>query len=549
MRKVPFHLLAPFFLAVYPIVFFYGMNFYQIELADVLVTSLASLLVAVVVLLVSALLLRSWPRALFVTSLLLLLFFTFGHVYEITRHIRIRYFPFDKQPNLLILWGVLALAGIIFALKKPERLPGVNRYVGMIAGFLLVMNILNISYNAVTASAPPLPESGAFEVQTPNQLRDIYYIVLDEYSGNDVLVDQLGFDNSQFIQSLEERGFSVPSDARSNYYATHFSLASSLNMQYLDHLYGHRTDDLEPLFAMVRHNRTLLTLKRLGYTYIHFATGFPVTRNNPYADILYNGHDEKRIRLGDFIEFDPKPLRINDYHLALSRTTLLLPFVDTVEIEDSRARTLYNLEKLAEIPRMPEPTFVFAHFILPHFPYVFDRDDGPVNPDQPVDGQIVDQEKYTLQADYIDQLIYTNRVISQLVDTILEQSTIEPIILIQSDHGYRWICPDCFEQTRAQLRVWDADHYANVILPIFSAYYLPDGGQDLIYPTISPVNSFRIIFDHYFGANLGLIEDRYFKPEEYYERAYHFVDITDSVRYNREGAQASTIDGGIVDDT
>ncbi len=36
-------------------------------------------------------------------------------------------------------------------------------------------------------------------------------------------------------------------------------------------------------------------------------------------------------------------------------------------------RNLYKLDKLSEIPKMKEPTFVFAHFLIPHGPYEFDR--------------------------------------------------------------------------------------------------------------------------------------------------------------------------------
>jgi len=50
-------------------------------------------------------------------------------------------------------------------------------------------------------------------------------------------------------------------------------------------------------------------------------------------------------------------------------------------------------------------------------------------------------------------------------------------------------------------------------MKILNAYYLPDGGSEAIYPAISPVNTFRTIFNRYFGGNLPLLEDRsYFSP-------------------------------------
>ena len=32
------------------------------------------------------------------------------------------------------------------------------------------------------------------------------------------------------------------------------------------------------------------------------------------------------------------------------------------------------------------------------------------------------------------------------------------------------------------------------------------------YPTISSVNTFRLLFDHYFGTQLGMLPDRSFAP-------------------------------------
>ena len=40
-----------------------------------------------------------------------------------------------------------------------------------------------------------------------------------------------------------------------------------------------------------------------------------------------------------------------------------------------------------------------------------------------------------------------------------------------------------------------------------NAYHLPDGGNALLYPSITPINTFRVIFNHYLGADFELLED------------------------------------------
>ena len=47
---------------------------------------------------------------------------------------------------------------------------------------------------------------------------------------------------------------------------------------------------------------------------------------------------------------------------------------------------------------------------------------------------------------------------------------------------------------------------------ILNAYYLPGYDGDL-YATISPVNSFRLVFNSYFGGEYDMLEDvSYYSP-------------------------------------
>jgi hypothetical protein len=44
-------------------------------------------------------------------------------------------------------------------------------------------------------------------------------------------------------------------------------------------------------------------------------------------------------------------------------------------------------------------------------------------------------------------------------------------------------------------------------MSILNAYYVNEETKKDLYETITPVNSFRIIFNHYFGTNYPLLED------------------------------------------
>ena len=58
------------------------------------------------------------------------------------------------------------------------------------------------------------------------------------------------------------------------------------------------------------------------------------------------------------------------------------------------------------------------------------------------------------------------------------------------------------------------------------AFHLPSGEAGL-YPGITPVNTFRVVFNEVFGTDLAMLEDRVLYSE--YVRPYDFQDVTDSI--------------------
>jgi len=134
--------------------------------------------------------------------------------------------------------------------------------------------------------------------------------------------------------------------------------------------------------------------------------------------------------------------------------------------------------------------FVFVHILCPREPFVFDRDG---NRRQDGETRWRYDDPHSMDR-YVDQVIFVNQEIEQLIDNLIIRSKVPPIIIIQGDHGPTY--PD----------EWLRRGYFGIL----NAYYLPDGGAEKLYPSITPVNSFRVILDYYFGTHLGLLEDRSF---------------------------------------
>ena len=306
---------------------------------------------------------------------------------------------------------------------------------------------------------------------------DIYYIILDEYSGNHSLIKDFGFDNSQFLNELKDRGFIIPEKNFSNYPNTALSLPSMLNMQYMgflsEEIMEEKLNDLRPTKILRENNLVIKNLKSQGYYVISF----------------YSGADSVPLLV------DEKPC---------NSRSMLLNFDKGSEI----LCTFSEIPKISK--RVSEPLFVYSHMSLPHGPYIFDRDGNDA---------VFNSENLNEERDYyLEQLKFTNSKTIELIDLIIKEKSRTSIIILQSDHGQR-IGVDWEKPT---------DDMIIQSLNNFNAYYLPDVEKDLIYDGMTPVNTFRIIFNAYFNQNFEILEDRHFWVNSDRE-PYNFLEVTDII--------------------
>jgi hypothetical protein len=159
-----------------------------------------------------------------------------------------------------------------------------------------------------------------------------------------------------------------------------------------------------------------------------------------------------------------------------------------------RLRVLSLLDKIKELPGVAGHLFVFAHIVVPHRPYTF----GPNGEIPAYDGNTATYEQ--IGQAYIDQVQFVSKEILKVVDALMRKSKVQPVIIIQGDHG------PASDLTSDGIKR----------MPILNAYYLPSVQMDqVLYPSISPVNSFRIVLNKYFDQDLPILEDRsYYAPEE-----------------------------------
>jgi hypothetical protein len=323
---------------------------------------------------------------------------------------------------------------------------------------------------------------------------NIYYIILDAYTRADILREVFSFDNTGFVGGLEARGFYVASRSYANYGFTYHSLASSLNFAYLDALakgVGSAAYDQEPLYKMIQGNRVMEFLKGQGYTVTCLSSEIK-SWDMKAVDRSISNEGETSEFLSALLNTTPAPLFFNTSRGSSS-------------YRSHRRDILDAFRALEESPLQKGPFFLFAHLMAPHPPFVFGPNGEAVEPDylfSKVDADRLHGQNEAAVRDYIvryrEQVAFLNKKILEAVDAILSRSPEPPIIILQGDHGSRAFA--------------DLDHpeacYLKENLAILNSYYLPGDGRTLLYPEISPVNTFRLVFKHYFGADLDLIGDK-----------------------------------------
>jgi hypothetical protein len=458
-------------------------------LGDLAGPLLVSFTCAVVLFLALRVALKDPAKAGLLVSLLLLWFLSFGHISGLVAVWTGGIFSRSLFFATAILVGLTAF----LVVRSHRDFRALTRVLNVVSATLVVLNLASATQTLALRHHVVVDK----EVSVSQQMSarpNIYYIVLDAYTRADILDEVFSFDNSGFLSGLEARGFVIADRSYANYNLTHQSLASSLNFTLLDLVakdVGVASSDREPLFGMIRENRAMAFLKSQGYRLVTVSSSIEPTDIRSVD--RYFGFAQS----------------VSEFRTVLLNTTPVPLFVkpgrNGSSYDSHRKRILNAFQALEDSPREKGPFFLFAHIMSPHPPFVFGPNGEPAEPDylfSMVDADRLHGGSDTAVRDYIvryrEQLTFLNKKLLEAVDAILSRSPEPPIIILQGDHGSR---------AYADLDRPEASYFKEN-LAILNAYHLPDDGSGLVYPGISPVNTFRLVFKHYFGAELDLLEDR-----------------------------------------
>ncbi len=499
-------LLYTLLFAIYAPLALLSSNLEEISATVVWRPLVVCLIIGATVFLFFWLVIRNVVRACLITSIFLLIFFSYGHVYTAFNGVSLLGISLGKNRYLLPLFGLVTIFLIVVGIKwrkPPEWIHTTMLVVGFVLVAVPLFNIGVFSVNEARArnieKNNRITANANIHVVSDKVTPDIYFIVLDAYTRQDALKSDLKYDNSSFLEELKKIGFAVVDCSRSNYSSTIFSLPSTLNMDYLDVLNPNLKDPngkQEMLNELFRNPKIRTELANYGYKWVAFDPGRKgIEMDN--ADIFL-----QPTNLSQYLVFKEM---INDFEDMLLRTTpgiVLINFGDQLFGDAykqlrfpyyKRAVTqLFILDTLPSVPvDIPGPKFVYAHIMLPHYPYMFTADGqiqtnpaylyDPIPAKEGVDG-------------YRNQLTFINNRIIPDIKAIIANSKIPPIIIVEGDHGME-----------------GSNRLKNL-----EAYYFPESLKSQIYPTMTPVNSFRIILNGLFDRGLPLLDDASYSVSKKY---------------------------------
>lgn len=494
LKKIPLHSI---FLAIIPVLYLFETNIEVVKLEDTLLPIFANWGLVLIVFLITFLITRNRKTAEIEASILLILYATFGHVLYVVVD---KGFTADFAKLLFVVYGIFLIIFSWINIRFIKNHDSLTEFLNIVSIVLLIFSSVSVfkAASSKTNIAVAPPEISIIE--TPSHLPDIYYIIFDAYGGGEMLADVYQYDNGPFLTELESRGFFVAKKSFSNYIRTVQSLNASLNLNYLE-----GDQNWSSNIDLINNNLVSAQLRQFGYS-------------------IYTGQNE--FDTADWIGSKPienkLPISRPFFWHYLNSTAFVL-FWNSVPYEIHKNQILNSLEAVGNVVEKDSPKFVFAHFISPHPPFVVDNNQENVQNDLPfsfLDGTDLGLPPKEYQTKYIGQLEFINAQIIEMVDAILEKSNTPPIIIIQGDHGPRSLMDGTdFENNQCLYEGFS----------ILNAYYLPGFDSEDLYEGISPVNSFRLVFNHYFGLSYPTLADKaFYTPKDDYSDATEITSLIEN---------------------
>ena len=523
----------PFLIAFFPIIAIYSVNIGLIQLEQFILPTLLIVVSAFLFFLCLKYILKNGKKAALIVSLAFIIFFSFGHVYNMLNQVSIGDTNFGSNRILLPIFTILFGIGSFLIIKTKRTLDNATSIVNTISVVFIAVIVVMVGietfgcdeclierntswyfdfFSDEKIDFSPYFEAHSFSISESDSLPNVYFIILDGYPTNDVLKKHVNFDNSEFTNLLKQRGFNVAENSHANYSFSGPSISATMNMNYINFLadeFGENSRDYNPIlgkdFGLYADNQVIKNFKLMGYKVIKIGSAATYLHKLPLADL---SPCYKIIHLMDNRLLD-----------AVGSTSMIGYFIERWAEEQQRQIILCDFEELPKISSyFEEPVFVWSHIMLPHFPLIFGPNGEPITPGKSLltmNHPEFTDSSWDVKTQFKHQIQFANKKSIEFIDKILENEK-QAIIIIQSDHGSGF-------GVNFQAPT-DDDVFQR--LSNLNAIYFPDEKhREMLTDDRSNVNTFRTVFNAYFGSDYDMLEDRIHWSISY-KKPFWFKDVT-----------------------
>lgn len=480
-------LLHIILLPVFFILHSWNNFYYLVNIVDIFTILSGILLFSFCCLAITMLLLRSLLKAAILNFVLISYFLFYGYIYDQLQHyIKI----LARHSILLSVFLLLGIAGILILRKSKEM--HLQKFTSYLNTLLLLFFVFEIINTSVIFSANLEKENSEITNTTSKQIDypNIYILVFDEYASSKSLLRDYGYDNSGLDSFLINKRFYLMKDSKSNYLRTNLSIASLLNFDYTSGLTprdGMTADDLLKSHKQIKYNALFDLGKKHGYEIYNY-TIFDTEQSPSKVKNDYLFNNERIVISNTMIS-----RLINDLGPSLP-----FPFLKKILGTDITAETYRKYNERTErifltdlkMQKSQAPKLAYAHFLMPHPPFIYDSLSQPVYYD---DQKMENYYEKKFVPKYLSYLPYTNIHLKKIITATLKENNNNCIIFVLGDHGYKVMDDSSLI----------SDHFFNNL----QALYLPSEKYTPLKNNSTPVNVMRHIINNAFSKKLPYLAD------------------------------------------
>ena len=444
-------IIFPFLLAFFPSWILILKNYDELIFQDILI-SLAIVSVSIIIWIVIRKIIKNSNKAALITGVGVVFFFYFGYVQDALKGILVSNIPVNKTSILVPISIIIFIILTIYFIKSKNNFEPIIK----------IANVVSITLILVVCVQFIIPGASA---EKPN----VYHIILDEYTDNEILTKKFGYNNEKFLEFLNNNGFYMHDKLFSTFGGTVKELNVILNMEYPKKLRW-MSEDYESL----NNNKVMSIFSNQNYSIIETNS---MMRWKNFSDV-----DTKLCYDTNFIN--------SEFLDQVLGKSIIRYFLEKYQQDTRRDTVRCTFDVLNEITLKTDgPKYVFSHVYVPHPPFLFGPNGENVIPDR---REISGLQSWENPQGYVNQLIYATNEITVVIKNIVKNDP-NAIIIVQGDTG-TLTGADISKKTMKEI------YQAHSIL---YAVRIPDV-EDSDY--MIPVNTYRIIFNNYFNMNYDYLE-------------------------------------------